>query len=107
MTTIKIDVISWTISGIIVFFNTFIIGWTCYRIVGLERIYSKTNFINRFAARLTVALFTNTALITYILDVLVMGNVITKGGFIQNETSVFLTNALFPPFLWIIDPDSL
>jgi hypothetical protein len=54
-----------------------------------------------------VALFLNTAVLSYIIDILILQNIIGEGGFIQNESQVFILNALFPPFVWLIDPWSI
>lgn len=106
-TTMKINLISGSISWIIVLFNKFIMGVTYHHIVDTERISSKTKFNIQFAFKLTIALFINTAMMSYIIDIILMGNIITKGGFIQNETNVFILNALFPPFVWAFDPYNL
>ena len=34
-------------------------------------------------------------------------NIIGPGGLIQNETNVFILNALFPPIVWFVDPYNL
>jgi hypothetical protein len=54
-----------------------------------------------------MALFINTALISLVVDFFITGNIIGKGGFIFNETNVFLLNAFIPPIVWFIDPWSL
>lgn len=105
--TWKINFISGSISWIIVFFNKFIMGFTYHHIVDSERISSKTKFNIQFAFKLSIALFINTAIMSYIADIVILGNLVTKGGFIQNETQVFILNALFPPFVWFIDPYNL
>lgn len=103
-TTYKIDMISGSISWVIVLFNKFVMGITYHHIVDTERISSKTKFNIQFATKLTYAMFVNTAMLSYIIDILLMGNIVTKGGFIQNETNVFILNAFFPPAVWLIDP---
>ena len=103
-TALKIDLISGSIAWVIILFNKFIMGVTYHHIVDSERISSKTKFNSQFATKLTIALFINTACLSYIIDIVIMGKVIPKGGFIQNETNVFLLNALFPPFVWLVDP---
>jgi hypothetical protein len=51
-----------------------------------------------------MALFINTALISLVVDFFITGNIIGKGGFIFNESNVFLLNAFIPPIIWFIDP---
>lgn len=49
----------------------------------------------------------NAALISYIIDILIFKNVYGFGGFIFNETLIFVLNALLPPFIWFVDPWTL
>ena len=50
------------------------------------------------------ALFTNTALITFAVEIITFGNYYGMGGMIYAEYIVFILNAFVPPFAWIIDP---
>ncbi|CAD8115777.1 unnamed protein product [Paramecium sonneborni] len=95
--------ISWTV----VFFNKFVIGKVYHLIVDLEKISNKTKFNISFARKQSVALFINTALISLVIDFFLTGNVIGKGGFIYNESNVFLLNAFIPPIVWFVDPWSI
>ncbi|CAD8169509.1 unnamed protein product [Paramecium pentaurelia] len=95
--------ISWTV----VFFNKFVIGKVYHLIVDLEKISNKTKFNISFARKQSVALFINTALISLVIDFYITGNVIGKGGFIYNESNVFLLNAFIPPIVWFVDPWSI
>lgn len=54
-----------------------------------------------------MALFINTALISLVVDFFITGNIIGKGGFIVNESNVFLLNAFVPPIVWFVDPWSI
>lgn len=54
-----------------------------------------------------MALFINTALISLVIDFFLTGNVIGSGGFIYNESNVFLLNAFVPPIVWFVDPWSI
>lgn len=73
----------------------------------MEKISTKTKFNISFAIRQSAALFTNTALISLVIDFFITKNVIGKGGFIYNESNVFLLNAFIPPIVWFIDPWSI
>jgi len=42
-----------------------------------------------------------------VIDFFITGNIIGEGGFIFNETNVFLLNAFIPPIVWFVDPWSL
>lgn len=90
-----------------VFFNKFVIGKVYHLIVDLEKISNKTKFNISFARKQSVALFINTALISLVIDFYLTGNVIGKGGFIYNESNVFLLNAFIPPIVWFVDPWSI
>lgn len=81
-TLTKIAILSGSVSWVIVLFNKFIMGYAYHHIIDTERISSKTKFNIQFAFKLTIALFINTALISYIVDILFLGNIITKGGFV-------------------------
>ena len=85
-------------------FNKFVIAKVIHYIVDLELISTKTKFNIVYAKKLSVALFLNTAVLSYIIDILILENIIGEGGFIQNESQVFILNALFPPFVWLVDP---
>lgn len=76
-------------------------------IVDLELISNKTKFNISYAKKLSIALFVNTACLSYLIDILILQNIIGEGGFIQNESQVFILNALFPPFVWLVDPWSI
>lgn len=49
----------------------------------------------------------NAALISYIIDILIFQNLYGFGGFIFNETLIFILNAILPPFIWWADPWTL
>lgn len=49
----------------------------------------------------------NAAIISYIIDILIFKNLYGFGGFIFNESMIFVLNALLPPLIWLIDPWTL
>jgi len=65
-------VVSWTI----VLLNKFVIGKVLHYIVDYEKISNKTKFNTSYAQKLSVALFMNTAVISYIIDILLLDNII-------------------------------
>ncbi|KRX04111.1 hypothetical protein PPERSA_08326 [Pseudocohnilembus persalinus] len=73
-------------------------------IVDGEYYSTKTKFNIAFAFKLTIALFCNTALLTYFVEILGERNFYGPGGFIYTETWVFIWNTLVPPTVWLIDP---
>ena len=51
-----------------------------------------------------MALFLNSAMLTYFVEILGEKNYYGPGGFIFTESMVFFWNAIIPPFVWFIDP---
>ena len=99
-----IQSISFFISVQIVLFNKFILGQVYHKIVDKELISTKSKFNISFATKLTIALFMNTAMMSYFIDILGEKNYYGPGGFIFTESFVFLWNALIPPLVWLTDP---
>lgn len=89
---------------LIVLFNKFCLGKIFHIIVDSEYYSTKTKFNIAFAFKLTLALFCNTALLTYFVEILGARNFYGPGGFIYTETWVFIWNTLVPPTVWLIDP---
>lgn len=99
-----IQSISFFISVQIVLFNKFILGQVYHKIVDNELISTKSKFNISFATKLTFGLFMNTAMMSYIIDILGEKNYYGPGGFIFTESLVFVWNAVIPPLVWLIDP---
>lgn len=96
-----------TIGWVIVIFNKFVIGKVMHLITDTEKISTFTQFNISFAVKLSICLFLNTAIISFITDIIILNNIIGEGGFISNESQVFILNALFPPLVFFIDPWSI
>ena len=77
-----VNILSFTVSWEIVLFNKFIIGKVIHLIVDTEKISCKTKFNISFAFKLTIALFLNTAVISFVVDIIMFENIIGNGGFI-------------------------
>ena len=103
-TVINIMLFTWLTTLVIVFFNKFCVGVIIHQIVDLEKIGNKTHFQISFARKLSLALFMNAAVISYVIDIIIQGNIIGYGGFIYNESLIFILNGIFPPLVWLIDP---
>ncbi|EGR32359.1 protein kinase domain protein [Ichthyophthirius multifiliis] len=100
--------ISFLISFLIVIFNKFCLPFTIHQIVDHEKWLTKTNLNISFARKLTLALFTNTALITFFVEIIFFRNYYgIGGGMIYGEYLVFINNAIIPALAWIIDPWSI
>jgi len=88
----------------VVLFNKFVLGKAYHMIVDMELISTKSRFNVAFAQKLTFALFMNTAMISYLCDILISHNYVGPGGFIDSESWMFVWNAIIPPFVWFSDP---
>lgn len=88
-------------------FNKFVLGKFYHIIVDKELWSTKTKFNISFANKLSLALFLNSAMITYFVEILGEKNYYGPGGFIYTETFVFIWNAIIPPMVWLIDPWTL
>ena len=79
-----------------------------HHIVDREKWSTKTKLNTSFATKLTLALFTNTALITFFVEIIFFKNYYgIGGGMIFSEYIVFILNAFIPSLTWIIDPWSI
>lgn len=90
------------ISAMIVLFNKFALGTIFHKIVDEELYSTKTKFNIAFAHKLSIALFINSALVTYVVEILLDDNYFGPGGFIYTETWIFFWNFLLPPLTWFI-----
>ncbi|CAD8136214.1 unnamed protein product [Paramecium pentaurelia] len=106
-TMLKINILSYAISLSIVLFNKFAVAKIVHYIVDDEKISSKTKFQISFVYKYASALFLNAAIISFLVDIVILKNVEGAGGFLQNESQIFILNALLPPFIWCLDPWSL
>ncbi|EGR32765.1 hypothetical protein IMG5_070910 [Ichthyophthirius multifiliis] len=78
------------------------------KIVDREKWSTKTSLNISFAIKLTLSLFTNTALITFFVEIIFFKNYYgIGGGMILGEYLVFINNAIIPGLAWIIDPWSI
>jgi hypothetical protein len=49
-------------------------------IVDYEKNSSRSNFNMQYGIKLTISLFVNTAILSYVTDIILLGNVIGQGG---------------------------
>jgi len=98
---------SFVISTLIVIFNKFGLAILVHRIVDAEKWSTKTKLNISYANKLSIALFVNTALITFAVEIITFGNYYGVGGMIYTEYIVFIFNAIIPPLAWIVDPWSI
>ena len=70
------------IGAVIVCFNKFALGHLVHKIADMEKWSTKTRLNTSFGQKLTIALFFNTALITFGVEILTFGNYFETGGMI-------------------------
>jgi hypothetical protein len=73
-------------SFIIVLFNKFGVAYILHLITDSEKISGKTRFSISFARKYSVALFMNAAMISFVVDIVLLKNIYGAGGFIFNES---------------------
>jgi hypothetical protein len=100
----QVSITSFLISLGLVLFNKFALGKILHIIVDKELISTKSKFNTAFAQKLATSLFVNTALITFIVEIIGEKNFWGPGGFIYTESWVFIWNAIIPPTVWLLDP---
>jgi hypothetical protein len=79
---VKAAIMTSIVSWVIVLFNKFIIGPVFKQFVLMERIDTKTEFNISMAKKVTIALFINTCILVYIIEIVINDNIIGDGGFI-------------------------
>ena len=92
------------ISAVIVLFNKFVLAEVFHKIADMENWSTKTKLNIAFADSLSLGLFLNSAVITYLVEIMGYKNYSGAGGFIYTESWVFLWNAVLPPLVWLINP---
>jgi hypothetical protein len=106
-TEFKIESLCYVISILIVFFNKFGVGKILHYISDGEKWSIKTEFQISYAKKYSMCLFLNAAVISYTIDIVLLNNIYGVGGFIYNESLIFMLNGLMGPLIWIIDPWSI
>lgn len=76
------------VSGGIVLFDKFALGKIFHHIVDDELYSTKTKLNIAFAHKLSIAKFINTALVSYIVEILLDDNYFGPGGFIYTEVII-------------------
>ena len=79
---LKINILSFIISLSIVLFNKFAVAKIVHYIVDDEKISSKTKFQISFVYKYALALFLNAAIISFLVDIVILKNVEGAGGFL-------------------------
>ena len=99
--------ISLAIATSIVLVNKLAIEPLMKWITKIEKISTNTKFQISYANKLTISLFVNAAIVSYVIDILIFSNVYGFGGFMYNESLIFILNAFIAPLIWLIDPWTL
>ncbi|CAD8205212.1 unnamed protein product [Paramecium pentaurelia] len=103
----NVQMISFAIASTIVLINKLFIEPLMKWITKIERISTNTKFQISYANKLTISLFVNAAIVSYVIDILIFSNIYGFGGFMYNETLIFILNAAIAPLIWLIDPWTL
>jgi hypothetical protein len=89
----------------VIFFNKFVMGSILHRITDFERHPTTAQEEFHFALKYAVGMFFTTALMTLAVEDLRFHNFYQHPyGVIEEETVMFFMNALFVPFIWLINP---
>lgn len=80
------------------------VDWVLTKLVKFEKYSTFTKFSIELAHKLIISAFINVTLITYIINYVVFNNLYGYGGFIYNETLIFVLNSFVPIILWSVDP---
>ena len=100
----KANFLASVVAWVIVIFNKFVLAKVCHMITDTEKLSSFTELNISFAFKGSICLFLNTAIISFVIDIVMFDIILGEGGFIGNESQVFILNALFPPVAYFIDP---
>jgi hypothetical protein len=89
----------------VIFFNKFVMGAILHRICDFERHPTTAQEEFHFALKYSVGMFFTTALMTLAVEDLRFHNFYEHPyGVIEEEFVMFFMNALFVPFIWLINP---
>ena len=100
--------LTYLISALLILFNKFAMPIIVHKICDKEKWPTKTQMNISYATKLTISLFANTALITFLVEIIIFGNYYgIGGGMIYSEFLVFILNAFVPPLAWFVDPWSI
>lgn len=86
------------------FINSFVVGRLSKFLVGFESYETYSLFTVSLASKLSLMLFLNSAIIAFLASTFYTRNLYGPGGLIYTETYFFMTNAIIPPLVTIIDP---
>lgn len=82
----KANFLASIVAWVIVIFNKFVLAKVCHIITDTEKLSNFTLLNISFAVKLSICLFLNTAIISFVIDIIMFKNIISEGGFIANES---------------------
>ena len=89
----------------VIFFNKFVMGWVLHKICDFQRHETTAEEEFHFALKYSVGMFFTTALMTLAVQDLKFNNFYKSSyGVVEQETIMFMMNAVFVPFIWLINP---
>jgi hypothetical protein len=87
------------------FINSFVVGRLSKFLVGFESYETYSLYTVSLASKLSLMLFINSAIIAFLANTIYSRNLYGPGGLIYTETYFFITNAIIPPIVTLIDPE--
>lgn len=87
------------------FINSFVVGKLSRFLVSMESYETYSLFTVALATKLSLMLFINSAIIAFLATTIYSRNLYGPGGLIYTETYFFLTNAIIPPIVTLVDPN--
>lgn len=80
-------------------------GWALHHFTDLEKHEHTSDEEFSFALKYTLGLFFTTALMTLAVEAITYNNFYAhEYGVIEEESIMFFINALFVPFIWLVNP---
>ncbi|CAK77359.1 unnamed protein product (macronuclear) [Paramecium tetraurelia] len=89
------------------FINSFVVGRLSNFLVGFESYETYSLYTVSLASKLSLMLFVNSAIIAFLASTIYTRNLFGPGGLIYTETYFFMTNAIIPPIVTLVDPNRI
>ncbi|CAD8092456.1 unnamed protein product [Paramecium primaurelia] len=102
----KVKVIAQLASISIIIIN-YILSIVIRKVSLFERFSTQTGFNISLASKSSLAQFVNTAVITFAISTWVTKNIYGTGGLVYNQTYVFISNAILPALIQLIDSSTI
>lgn len=94
--------LQYSISSMICFVNT-ILFWELQKYTEQEKRKSRSKYNSQLIAKLTIAMFINTAIITIVVKKILNLEKYQKGGLVESVSYLLISNAILPPLMGLFD----